>query len=253
MNMQGHNANYQQPRRHNRMMLALFILLIGCVSLGKAIAFPFLPDWLFTWPMLLVSWGVFIAITRGFRDNSWIVLVLIGGFFLADDIIPGFSLYRFMWPLILIGIGLLILLRPRNKNRSWGGNWSSNASQWHTGKDDVHAAEFSTDDEIDITSVLGGTHRTIVSKDFKGGEITNFMGGTELNLSQADINGRVVIDITQVMGGIKLIVPPHWQLQNDVSSVFAGVDDRRRAAGIADPNKVLVLKGTSVMAGIDIR
>lgn len=249
MNTQGHNVNYHQPRRNSRMMLALFILLIGAAALAKAIAFPFLPDWLFTWPVLLVVWGVYIAITRGFRDNSWIVLVLIGGFFLADDIIPGFSLHRFMWPLILIGIGLLILLRPRNK-KSWSGNWSS---QWQTGKDNIRDTEFSTDDELDITSVLGGTHRTIVSKDFKGGEITNFMGGTELNLSQAEINGRVVIDITQVMGGIKLIVPPHWQVQNDVSSVFAGVDDRRRAATIADPNKVLVLKGTSVMAGIDIR
>ncbi len=48
---------------------------------------------------------------------------------------------------------------------------------------------FSSEDYIDATTVLGGIHKNIISKNFKGGDITIFMGGAEINLSQADIQG----------------------------------------------------------------
>ena len=66
---------------------------------------------------------------------------------------------------------------------------------------------FSSEDYIDATTVLGGIHKNILSKNFKGGDITIFMGGAEINLSQADIQGTASLDITQIMGGTKIIVP----------------------------------------------
>ncbi|MFD2145517.1 hypothetical protein [Mucilaginibacter antarcticus] len=79
-------------------------------------------------------------------------------------------------------------------------------------------------------------------------------GGAELDFTQADINGRVYVDVTQIFGGTKIIVPAHWMVVSDISAVFAGVDDKRiRTNTPLDSNKVLVLKGISVFAGIDIR
>jgi predicted membrane protein len=71
---------------------------------------------------------------------------------------------------------------------------------------------------------------------------------------QADINGRVIVDITQIFGGVKIIVPSNWQVVSDVAAVFASVDDKR-IKSTASPNndKLLVLKGVSIFAGIDIR
>jgi predicted membrane protein len=74
---------------------------------------------------------------------------------------------------------------------------------------------------------LAGLTKASFSKSFRGGDITNIFGGTELDFTQADINGRVVIDITQVFGGTKIIVPSNWQVVVDMSAIFAGVDDKR--------------------------
>ncbi|MBM3416907.1 MAG: hypothetical protein FJY20_10820 [Bacteroidetes bacterium] len=52
----------------------------------------------------------------------------------------------------------------------------------------------------------------MLSKDFKGGDIVNIFGGTEFNLSQADIKGRVTLEVTTIFGGTKLIVPSHWEV-----------------------------------------
>ena len=87
------------------------------------------------------------------------------------------------------------------------------------------------DDYIDAVSVFGGVKKTILSKDFKGGDIVNIFGGAEMDLTQADINGRVILDITQIFGGTKIVVPSHWQVVSDIAAVFAGVDDKRLRNG----------------------
>ena len=101
---------------------------------------------------------------------------------------------------------------------------------------------------------LAGLKKPSYPKTFKGGDIVNIFGGAELDFTQADINGRVVLDITQIFGGTKIVVPSNWQVVSDVAAVFASVDDKRlRSTAGAGSDKILVLKGVSIFAGIDIR
>ena len=110
------------------------------------------------------------------------------------------------------------------------------------------------DDYLDAVSIFGGVKKTIFSKNFRGGEIVNIFGGAELDFTQADINGRIIIDITQIFGGTKIIVPSNWQVVSDMAAVFASVDDKRIKTTVnGDSNKVLVLKGVSIFAGVEVR
>jgi predicted membrane protein len=107
---------------------------------------------------------------------------------------------------------------------------------------------------LDTVSVFGSVKKTVLSKNFRGGEIVNVFGGAELDFTQADINGKVIIDITQIFGGVKMIVPPHWQVVPDIAAVFAGIEDKRmKSTASVGSEKVLVLKGVSIFAGVDIR
>ena len=81
-----------------------------------------------------------------------------------------------------------------------------------------------------------------------------FMGGSEINLTQADFNGTIRIDTTNIFGGTKLFVPANWDVQSEVVAIFGGVDDKRHLNGHAiDPKKVLIIEGTCLFGGIDIR
>jgi predicted membrane protein len=62
-----------------------------------------------------------------------------------------------------------------------------------------------------------------------------------------------MLDITQIMGGTKLIVPPHWEIRSQLTSVFGNIEDKRQQERIANPDKVLIIDGTSVFGGIEIR
>ncbi|HMW10948.1 MAG TPA: LiaF-related protein, partial [Bacteroidia bacterium] len=87
----------------------------------------------------------------------------------------------------------------------------------------------------------------------KGGEVSAVFGGAEINFMQADIQGRVELEVNQVFGGTKLIVPAHWEIKSEIAAVLGSVEDKRPLRGTTtDEKKVLILRGTTVFGGIDI-
>ena len=274
-------TNTPNPRR-GKAVAGAILLVVGALLLIRQFDFFFFPGWLFSWPMWVIAWGLFIGARHNWRSSTWVIMVIVGVAFLLDDI-PGFSMHDVAWPLMIIGLGLWIILR---RNHKWGkddwknyGNGKWDWNNWHnpmkptdpvvdyTVPDPSSATpppadpsnpssgfRPAADDYLDAVSVFGGVKKTILSKNFKGGEIVNVFGGAELDFTQANINGHVVIDITQIFGGTKIVVPPHWRVVPDMAAVFASVDDKRiRTSAPADSDKVLVLKGVSIFAGVDIR
>ena len=111
-----------------------------------------------------------------------------------------------------------------------------------------------TEDQITINAVFSGIEKNIISKEFKGGKINNLFGSTELDLSNADLNGIAILDISQAFGEITLTVPSDWHVETDLSQLFAVVDDyRENKYRTRDSDKVLTLKGTSVCGSIEIQ
>ncbi|MBN9382042.1 MAG: hypothetical protein J0H74_14840 [Chitinophagaceae bacterium] len=250
------NVKYE-GRRGGRIGAGVFLLLIGGVLLLDQMGFP-LPDWLFSWHVLLIAIGLFIGLRHNFRGGAWAILILVGGFFMIQDYYPHFPLRRFIWPAVLIFVGLLIILSPRTNSRRWRNKWEEG---WHKRNySRSYAQTFSTsregytsEDYVDSTAIFGGIHKKVVSKNFKGGDITSIMGGTELDLTQADFTGVIRLDVTQVMGGTKIIVPAHWEVRSEVTAMFAGFEDKRQQPAVTNPEKVMILEGTSFFGGIELK
>lgn len=236
--------------KHDRFWMGLALLVVGAALLLQKMGAG-LPDWLFTWPMILIIAGVVTGLKHRFTNVSWLIMIAIGIFFLWDEMIIDLDLKRYFWPVIIIGIGLIFMFRPRKK-------WYHERERWNLPDENLNFgagfSQQSAEDVINSTSIFGGVKKVITSKDFKGGEIVCFMGGAEYNLSQADITGPVSIEIIQVFGGTKLVVPPHWEIRSEAVAIFAGIEDKRPAQpGNFDPNKVLILKGTTIFGGIEIK
>jgi predicted membrane protein len=243
---------------NGRIWTGVFLLIVGGAALLKSFLVP-VPDWLFTWQTLLIAIGVFIGLRHSFHGGAWFILILIGGAFLLNDYFLKGDLNKHIWPVVIIAMGAFFILRPGRKSmrKEWeqkikSGEWGDGANKesGFTPKE----PDFDKQDFIDATSIFGSTKKNILSKNFIGGDITNIFGGTELNLTQADINGKAVIDITTIFGGAELFVPSHWMVKSEVVTIFGGVEDKRSVSTIADtPDKVLILKGTVIFGGIEIK
>lgn len=232
--------------KHSRVWTGILILLIGVAALLRSV-YPQYFGWLFTWEMLLIALGLFIGVRHNFRGIAWFILILIGGVFLLNRFNAAFT-FSDIWPIVLIVIGLFIIMKPRNKlnvEKKTDGGVDSNLSE------DI---SFSQEDFVETTSVFGGAKKIIISKNFKGGDIVNIFGGTELDLSQADVNGSAIIDLTTIFGGTKLLIPSNWSVKSEAVTIFGGIEDKRRMQPTTDgPQKTLLLRGTVIFGGIDIK
>ena len=250
-------GQYERRSRRGRVWAGFFLLVVGLLLLLKTLNVIFFPSWFFTWPVFLIAIGLFIGARHGFRSGFWLIPILIGGLLLANEADPGLQLDRFIAPFIIITIGLMFILRPKRSHwRRWRHHYEEGGQQGNESSTESAFASTAGDrrDYIDITSVFGGVKKNVLSKNFKGGDIVSFMGGSEIDLTQADFTGRITIDATNIFGGTKLIVPSSWDVQSDITAIFGGVDDKRQVNGVnLDPNKVLILDGTCMFGGIEIR
>ena len=229
-------------------MTGLFILIIGIVALMRT-SIPGFPDWAFGWEILLLAFGLFIGFRHGFRGGAWLVLVLVGGIFLLRRIYPAFS-FNQIWPVVLIVVGLFIILRPRRRWKFDGTKKTDGASDSVFTED----IDYSKDDFVESTSIFGGAKKIIISKNFRGGDLVNIFGGTELDLSQADFTGTAVIELTTIFGGTKLLVPSNWSVKSEAVTIFGGIEDKRRMQTVTEASeKTLLIRGTVIFGGIDIK
>lgn len=237
--------------RSGKVMGGIIIVLIGSVLLAKQLGVLF-PAWLFTWKTLIISIGLYIGAKRNFRFGGWIIPIMIGAVFMLGDFYPELSIKQYFWPVLIIAIGIVMILSPGKRF------WRNRYEKKNVESDGIIAdAEIDTNGKLEIVSIFGGVKRSMLNEEFKGGEIVNIMGGTELNLSAAILNKRVELEIVQVFGGTKLIVPSHWIVQQaDAVSIMGGIDDKRYIKdtnAVPENAPVLVLKGVNIMGGIDIK
>jgi len=255
--MQNFNSSH---KKSGKTLVGLVLLGLGFVLLLRTLDIYFIPSWIFSWPVFLILIGVFIGYRQGYNRPSAFMPIAIGALFLSNKVIPDMELSRFFWPFLIIGIGTwLVFGRKKAFQTEEFTNWDQgvepeiNDTNFTGETTERPASATLTEDKIESVSIFGGVKKNIVSKNFQGGEIVNFFGGCEINLMQADIKGRVKIEVVQVFGGTKIIVPANWTIHSEMVAIFGGIEDKRPPQLNAIPDKILVIEGTSIFGGIDIK
>lgn len=251
-----------KPQSNLSKYIGLAIVVFGFLLLAGQLGM-YSVSWSTIWPAALIIIGLINYFKFDKKKPGWLIPVLIGLLFLIERIFPDFSVSNITWPAIIIGIGLWMLFGRRTNKSQYGdgSKFEKKYSSFNDGYSDndksfdgYEANSVNNDDYISTVAVFGGAKTNVLTKTFKGGDITSIFGGTEINFSHADIEGVVIIEATQVFGGTKIIVPPTWDVTSEISAIFGGIDDNRSLTQVLpDRSKVLVLRGTSVFGGIEIR
>jgi hypothetical protein len=276
--------NYTKPRNDGSIAFGVIILGIGLVLLFRKLGL-YIPDWVLTWPMILIAVGTYTLISQQFKSFFGSVVLFIGVYFLLKrEFDLDLGLDQFIWPVGLIALGIYLITYKKREYKAMDEarkNWetsrknkkdSSNtekvesaevveelaASGEETAKAPdsgfVRATGTAFLDRINESVIFSGVNRKLMTKNFQGGKATVIFGGLDLDLTQVDFTGIVTLDFEVGFGGVKLIVPPHWDVRTEMSNLAAGLEDKRmfREGGV-DTNKVLILKGTLLFSGLEIK
>lgn len=228
-------------KRNNKQWFGVFLIIIGMLFLANTFELP-IPDWVISWPMLIIGIGLYSGIASKFRDWSWLIMITIGFIFIIDDITGrDIKVFSILIPAVMIYYGIKFLAKSNKKVHIY---------DEITGEITEHAMD---GDKLSMVAVFAGNKKIVVSKNFKGGEIVSVFGGNEINLMNADFEGSIKLEIVSVLGGTKLIVPSNWQIKTEMVSVFGGFDDKRNQINLTSSNKELIIEGVNIFGGIDIR
>jgi predicted membrane protein len=271
-------STYSKPKNDGNIAFGFIILGIGVILLLRKIGL-FIPSWVLSWPMILIVIGTFAMIKHEFKSFFGAIMLFIGVYFLLTrEFDFDFGLSQYIFPLGLIVLGIYLILQKQRENRiiqDIQANWKAKSTTYsNTGAEEAKVVDEGTGnyskstestgftrttgtsfaDRLNVDAVFSGVNRKVMSKNFQGGKITAAFGGAELDLSSTDFNGVVTIQIDIIFGGVKMIVPPHWDIRTEVSNIAAGIEDKRyfRDGGI-DSNKVVILKGTILFGGLEIK
>lgn len=235
----GHQEPHVRQPRHSRSIgtaiLGLGILLFGVLlSLDNLDVLEVGDFWKY-WPVLLIGLGLSHLSGKGeSRQVGWgLFWFFAGSVLLLDNL--GFIAFDVwdLWPVVLVFVGGNLLwnsLRTRRRRMISGENA----------------------DDFEATAICGGVSRKVTSKDFRGGQVTALMGGCELDLRDAGISeSPAEIEVFTFWGGIDIRVPQEWDVQVRGTAILAGFEDKTTTVG--DGSQVLVISGTAVMAGVEIK
>ncbi len=271
------NNNINVTNRSGKVWAGLIIIVVGALILLDNVGFS-MPRWLFSWGNLLIVIGLLIGFKHNFRHSGWFIMILIGSYISLENAYGDtINFSKIVLPCLIVALGLFIIIKPKSNykdhaercRRRRSERWNRRGDRWNrrfgnqepyafSGEEPMAVSEDdkknSSNDYLESVNVFGGCHQAIFSKNFKGGEIVAVFGGCDLNLTQADFEGEITIDVTAIFGGTKIVVPPGWIVKSEVTAIFGGVDDKRSIQPLAEGvNKTLIIRGIALFGGVDIR
>ncbi len=187
-------------------------------------------DWFNFWALIFIFVGVVNISQAG--KNLWGFLLLAAGIVLELNQL-GYLHIRLQtyWPLFVIAAGLVMVWRAYQKPQDSAGDLSP---------------------RLNVFAIWGGGEYRIRTKNFQGGDLVAFMGGFDIDLRNADMEGtEAVINVNAFMGGGVIRVPETWVVTMRVAAFMGG--HSLKAQETAGATKTLIVRGMAIMGGVEVR
>ncbi len=234
-----------------------FVIIVGFLFLLDNMGLIDAGSFFDYWPAVFIIIGL-VRVAQADSGPSRLVgliFTLVGFFWILDN--TGAFQFSFgrLWPFLLILVGLAIIWRSLARPSAAGPGCSTAArSTTRPAAETAWPTDSGTGDSevVQGVAVLGGFKRVMNTQNFRGGSLTAFMGGCEIDLRDASISSNpAVMDIFAVWGGVELRVPDDWVVELRGMPILGGFEDKTRPP--REHLKRLVVKGMVIMGGVEVK
>ena len=213
-----------------------------------------------SWQMLVIVIGILSLFKRS--PFFGLFLLLVGGFFIVPRLAEVYPLswvsedfISTYWAGLLVGTGLLIviywIIYPRKK---WNGDDILCIHNRHRNHRHWRKKPYEINGDFSKSQVFSAGEYIVLEPEFKGGEVNVVFGAAEIDLRKTSLpEGDTYLEINAVFSGIVLLIPEKWKVDVQVESVLSGVSDKRYSNEPVDTSRRLILVGSSVFSGCEIK
>lgn len=217
-----------------RYLVGGFFILVGIMFLlNQFFDIPALNPWKlfqFFWPAVLILGGSYAIIKNPRQFFVPLAIVLVGLAMLLDDYVD-FNIWS-LWPVFLIigGLGMIF-------------------GQDKAGKNGRAESEEEYSNE---SAIFWGVEKSVIGKNYKGGNLTAVFGGIDLDLRKAEFIDGAKINTFVAFGGIELRLPEHVEVISKGVGIFGAYENKTNVPSDEKKIKVIV-DGTALFGGVDIK
>jgi predicted membrane protein len=208
------------------------------------------------WPLAFIVAGAVKMTDTGSHNGHAVglALIVVGAMLMLQRLGWIYFSWNTMWPLVMIGLGALVVGRALVGRRGPGAVPHDSADKLGPGsvfgasaKDAVPGNDAEV---VDVTAILGGLERQVVTPTFRGGEVNAILGGCTLDMRGSSIQGEAVLNVYALFGGIEIKCPPDWTVVVHGTPILGGFSEKTATA--PDANKRLIIRGYAIMGGVDV-
>ena len=251
----GHGFEFNfEPGRRDGIFIALFILLVGALTLVSVLFNLGVSFWSILWPCAILAVGV-----RGFmRKFSFfsVVCTLFGGYFLLENMyVTNLDIsWKLVFPvlILLLGITLLVESFKRPKHSRW--NIHRGRSKRSTGNPKgTPQNDFSMDgDSFTCSLAFGENYRSISMEKLASGEISCSFGELTVDLSGIETFAKSChLSASCSFGELVLRIPRSVRVEPNGHTAFAGIEID--GAPDADAASVMTLDANVNFGSVTVR
>lgn len=275
------------PRGKGNIVIGVMLVLTGVAVMLDRSGVLTLRGHFTLWPIILGGIGLarFLQTRPGEPKQGLVFLTVAAWLALAE---AGWVTFADSWPIVIIVLGIMVAFnggtrrrrrhgpkpprvpgeppRPRRPHRpdyplsplAVLGIWIAIFMGLQvSGIRSFSSAESATD-RVAVVSVMGNSEHVSRATAFQGADVTNVMGRSEIDLSQATLapGATATVNVFSAMGGVVLRVPASWTVDTGAISALGRVADTRptptEAEASETPTPRLVLRGLVIFGRLTI-
>lgn len=220
------------------------LIVAGCLWLLKSVGVLdvdiFFPGW---WTLFIIV-PCFVSFLTEKDKMGSVIGMLIGAALLLGCL--GVMSFGMIWklalPIILILIGISVIVGNSKKS----GIEEKIAA--------VNKKSTAADNKREFCAAFSGQDVNFAGKEFKGCRADALFGGIKIDLREAKLKEDAVLKASCYFGGVDILVPEDWNVEVAATSVFGGVEDKRKIAETKDKKKpTLYISATCVFGGANVK
>jgi hypothetical protein len=187
------------------------------------------------WALIIIVVGVVILIRHPRNIIPGFIIIAVGVALQIDQFVDNFNIWN-LWPLILVFVGLSMLLKwDEKKSFPWANTQDS-----------------SSEDSLDAAVMFWGLEKRIKSQNFKGGKVSVIFGGGDIDLREAKIDDKALLDISCIFGGVDVKLPDNVKLVNKGVGIMGAFENNYRSDS-NESSPELTVTGSAIFGGVEIK
>lgn len=218
------------------IILIVVGVILGLNSLGITNIDIFFDGW---WTLFIIV-PCFIGLITN-KDKTGDIIGLVVGVLLllaSQDIIDFDVILKLLLPIILIILGVSFIFKNSFNNKV---------------NDEIKKLNKGDKNKDNIVAIMSGQDIRITDEKYEGYNLTAIFGGINLDLRDATIEKDIVINAVSVFGGTDILVPDDVKVKVVSSSIFGGVDQKKKRDSDSKKEHTIYINATCVFGGVDIK